>query len=79
MFLSDGEASLPRNAISEFKANPRIMEKIKMQTVAFGEDKRAEKVLKPLAEKMGGVFVKALDDKDLGKAFTSMVANIYQQ
>jgi hypothetical protein len=39
----------------------------------------AEQILKPFSKEMKGDYVRAVETKDLGKAFTSMIPNIYKE
>ncbi len=61
-FLSDGIAPMPNDAINAIKEEKEVLDKFNITTVAFGDDKKAEKVLKPLAETFGhrGGYKKAL-------------------
>lgn len=66
-FLSDGIAPMPVNAIKAINEKKHVMDKFRITTVAFGDDKVAEQVMKPLAEAFGhrGSYKKALTPQQL--------------
>jgi len=53
------------------------MEKLKLTTVVFGQSK--SHTLERISKEMNGEYLTAVDEKDLGKAFNSMIPNIYSE